>query len=210
MEKQRISGRTEGIRRTQLEAMQTWYDLQFPQDAYLPEELCLMMAECTAALGREIAVFLSRSGDVLDIRLGENDRVDSHLPRIRRNAKGLSRIRCIHTHPGGDWHLSEPDLSTLTSLRLDSVCAVGVGADGGVTGISAAFHGENGVPIMETLPSQRKLPAPQWMEEILRSEEHFEAPDEEEGPEKALLIGTESRESLSELAALAESARPAR
>ena len=206
MDKQRISGHTEGIRRTQLEAMQAWYDLEIDQDAYLPEELCRMMALCTADFGREIAVFISRTGDVLDIRLGDSSQVASHLPHVRRSSQGLSRVRCIHTHPGGDWHLSEPDLSTLTALRLDSVCAVGVDQNGGVTGISAAFHGENGVPVIETLSSARQLPAPQWMEEIRLSQQRFKNTEEEDGPEKVLLIGTESRESLSELAALAESA----
>ncbi|MBQ8136286.1 MAG: GTPase HflX [Clostridia bacterium] len=205
MEKQKITGNTEGIRRTQLEAMEAWYALEIDQDAFLPKELCLMMAEATAALGREVAVFLSRSGDVLDIRIGENDRVASHLPRLRRGPQGLSRVRCIHTHPGGDWHLSGPDLSTLTALRLDAVCAIGVAADGGVTGISAAFHGEGGEPVLETA-SFRELPAAGWMEEILRSEERFKASAAEDGPEKALLVGTDSEESLDELAALAESA----
>ena len=208
-----VHGNTAGIRESQLAELAAIYDCPFEWNEYAPRELIMELARHSCALNREIAVYVSRDGDVLDVLVGVTDNVQLMDLRLRRNSKRLSCVRCIHTHPGGSARLSDVDISALRSLMLDSMCAIGVGEDGRVTGISAAFltEKENGVPgveISEIYPL-RRMPQEQWMEEILLSDQRVmqgEDLAEGEAPEKAILVGIDSEKSLDELAALAESA----
>ena len=207
-----VHGNTTGIRDTQLAELNAIYDCPFEWNEYAPRDLLTELARHSCALNREIAVYVSRDGDVLDVIVGVTDSVPLMDLRLRRNSKRLSFVRCIHTHPGGNARLSDVDLSALKSLMLDSMCAVGV-LDGRVTGVSAAFLTEkvNGVPgIEETeIYPLKKLPQEAWMQEILLSEKRVLTgtdPDEREQPERAVLVGIDTEKSLDELAALAESA----
>ena len=208
-----VHGNTAGIRESQLAELAAIYDCPFEWNEYAPRELIMELARHSCALNREIAVYVSRDGDVLDVLVGVTDNVQLMDLRLRRNSKRLSCVRCIHTHPGGSARLSDVDISALRSLMLDSMCAIGVGEDGRVTGISAAFltEKENGVPgveISEIYPL-RRMPQEQWMEEILLSDQRVmqgEDLTEGEAPEKAILVGIDSEKSLDELSALAESA----
>ncbi len=211
MEKQKISGNTEGIRASVLAEMEKWFDLETDPGKYLPEELATAMAAYTLELRREIAVFLSRQGDVLDVRVGEIGHVSSAPGKIRRPARGLNRVRLIHTHPNGNSALSEPDLSTLRAFAFDSVCALGIGPEGRITGITAAFpdfdaHGPAGARLF-SCGRLRDVPSEDWMEEISVSERlAARVVPQEEGPERVILVGTDNETSLDELEALAESA----
>ena len=211
MEKQKISGNTEGIREAFLSEMEKWYDLEAAAGEYLPPELAQAMAAATAVLRREIAVFLSRQGEVLDIRLGDAAHVSSAPARVRRSQRGLNRIRLIHTHPNGNSALSEPDLSTLRAFAFDSVCAIGAGPAGQITGITAAFPDFDArgpvEPRIRECARLRDLPQDGWMEEIGLSDRAAVCTEPEEaGPEKVILVGTDTEASLDELSALAESA----
>ncbi|MBR6185013.1 MAG: GTPase HflX [Clostridia bacterium] len=213
MPENKVHGNLTGIRDTQLNELKAIYDCPFDWNEYAPRDLLTELARHSCALNREIAVYVSRDGDVLDVIVGVTDSVPLMDLRLRRNSKRLSCVRCIHTHPGGDARLSEVDLAALRSLMLDSICAVGVGADARVTGVSAAFLTErvNGVPgveITDVYPF-KKLPQEKWMEEIRLSEKRvLEGDDADtlEMPERALLVGIDTEKSLDELAALAESA----
>lgn len=208
-----IHGNTEGIRETQLRELESLYDCPFEPDEFAPRDLLRELARHSCALNREIALYVSRDGDVLDVTVGMGDSVPLQDVRLRRNSRRLSFVRCIHTHPGGSPRLSEVDLSALRSLMLDSMCAVGVDDAGRVTGVSAAFltervRGVPGIEISEVYPLH-KLPQQAWMQEIQSSEHRvLEGEDGEmrDAPEKAVLVGIDSERSLDELAALAESA----
>ena len=208
-----VHGNITGIRDSQLTEIQAIYDCPFEWNEYAPRELILELARHSCALNREIAVYVSRDGDVLDVTVGEIDNVPLLDLRLRRNSKRLSFVRCIHTHPGGSARLSDVDIAALRSLMLDSMCAIGVGEDGRVTGVSAAFLTEkvNGVPgveLSEIFPL-KKLPQEQWMQEILLSEQRVLQGDDGDmldAPERAMLVGIDTEKSLDELAALAESA----
>ncbi len=208
-----IHGNTEGIRETQLRELESLYDCPFEPDEFAPRDLLRELARHSCALNREIALYVSRDGDVLDVTVGVGDSVPLQDVRLRRNSRRLSFVRCIHTHPGGSPRLSEVDLSALRSLMLDSMCAVGVDDAGRVTGVSAAFltervRGVPGIEISEVYPLH-KLPQQAWMQEIQSSEHRvLEGEDGEmrDAPEKAVLVGIDSERSLDELAALAESA----
>ncbi len=210
---QEIHGNTTGIRDTQLAELKAIYDCPFEWNEYAPRDLLSELARHSCALNREIAVYVSRDGDVLDVIVGVTDSVPLMDLRLRRNSKRLSCVRCIHTHPGGSAKLSDVDIAALRSMMLDSMCAVGVAEDGHITGVSAAFLTEkvNGVPGVEEteIYPLRRLPQEAWMREIELSDKRVlqgEDPDNTEPPEKAILVGIDSEKSLDELAALAESA----
>ena len=210
---QEIHGNTMGIRDTQLAELKAMYDCPFEWNEYAPRELLTELARHSCALNREIAVYISRDGDVLDVIVGVTDSVPLMDLRLRRNSKRLSCVRCIHTHPGGSAKLSDVDIAALRSMMLDSMCAVGVAEDGHITGVSAAFLTEkvNGVPGVELtdIYPLKKLPQEAWMHEIEVSDKRVlqgDDGDEAEQPERAILVGIDSEKSLDELAALAESA----
>lgn len=208
-----IHGNIEGIRESRLREMEALYDCPFETDEYAPRELIEALARHSCALNREISVYVSRDGDVLDVTVGVGDSVPLKDVRLRRNSKRLSFVRCIHTHPNGDAELSDVDIAALRSLMLDSMCAVGAVWEGRVTGVSAAFltEKEKGVPGVEITPIYplKKLPQRAWMQEILSSEQRVlqgEDATEQDEAERAVLVGIDTEKSLDELAALAESA----
>ena len=208
-----VHGNVQGIRDSQIAELAALYDWPFEWNEFAPRELLIALARHSCALNREIAVYVSRDGDVLDVTVGDIDNVPLMDLRLRRNSRRLSCVRCIHTHPGGSPRLSDVDLAALRSLMLDSMCAVGVDENGRITGVSAAFltekiQGVPGVEETEIVPL-RRLPQEQWMQEILLSDKRVmegEDRDALDAPERALLVGIDTEKSLDELAALAESA----
>lgn len=213
MSENQIHGNIEGIRATVLQEMAMLYEYPMEVDEFAPAEMLRIIAQYSCALNREIAVYISRDNDILDIVIGVTDSVPLSDWRLRRNAKRLSCVRCIHTHPNAPAVLSGPDLSALRSLMLDAMCAIGTDAKGNVTGISAAFLGEKekGIPqILQTdIYPLKKYPQYAWMDQIKLSEQLvLQGEDEDliDAPEKALLVSIDSERSLDELAALTESA----
>lgn len=209
-----IHGNIEGVRNSTLKELQTFYDYPIDRDEYLPAELARLLGRYSCALNREISLYISRDGEVIDITIGDIASVPLTDIRLRRSMRRLSRVRCVHTHPRGAAELSDVDITALKSLMLDSMCALGVDADGNITGIQAAFLHErvNGEPqpVCTPILPLRRLPQQGWMDEIALSEERVmqgeDKCDNIDAPERALLVGIESDESLDELAALAESA----
>lgn len=121
-----VLGNLKGIRNSIIEEMKTLYDLQLTNGQLLSQELALKMAALTSNINREISVFISRSGQVLNVVVGDNNKVDLPPVEGRRGAGRLSGVRCIHTHPGGDSMLSGVDISSLKTLKLDTMAAIGV------------------------------------------------------------------------------------
>lgn len=207
-----IHGNTEGIRDSLLEEMDALYSLEMDEDLFAPPELISKLAHYTTLIRREVSVYISRSGDVVDVTVGNIDSVPLKEMRMRRNMQRLSGIRCIHTHPGGAPELSDVDLQALITLRLDSMASVGVLNDR-ATGIQASFLGErvNGIPQPEVtgVIAISKIPQQEWMQRIEESDRLLAKTAmgvETERPERAILVGIESLESLQELRSLAETA----
>lgn len=208
-----IHGNIEGVRRSTLLELQTLYDYPVDRDEYLPIDLAKILGRYSCALNREISIYIGRDGEVIDITIGDTASVPLSDIRLRRSMRRLSRVRCIHTHPRGAAELSDVDITALKSLWLDSMCALGVDTEGHITGVQAAFLHErvNGEPQPAVTPIYplKRLPQGPWMEEIELSEKRvMEGEDKQmtDAPERALLVGIDSEESLDELAALAESA----
>ena len=96
-----IYGNKEGIRDSVLAQIETLYDLDLTGEIFAPAELLDVLAAFTCAINREISIYVSRSGAILDITIGGLNSVDLKDMHLRRNTRRLSMIRCIHTHPGG-------------------------------------------------------------------------------------------------------------
>ena len=208
-----IQGNIQGVRASLLEELEKLYDAEFGREEFLPGRLLNLLARFTQQMNREIMVYLTREGGVLEVAVGSIASVGLPQRHLRRNWERLSGIRCIHTHPGGDARLSQVDEQALRLLRFDAMCAVGV-ADGLVTGISAAFLGDveyGALSIITFGPVKPgRVPQRQWMREIELADERVaravKSLDLVEQAEKALLISVDSQESLDELAALASTA----
>lgn len=120
-----IYGNKEGIRDSLLAQLETLYDLEIPAEVFAPAELLDVLAAFTCAINREISMYISRSGEMLDITIGGTGSVELKDIHLRRNTRRLSMVRCIHTHPGGNPQLSDVDLSSLRAMHFDAMAAVG-------------------------------------------------------------------------------------
>ena len=214
-----IHGNVQGIRASLLEEMDALYTLELDEDMFAPPELVERMVRYSALLRREVSVYISRAGDVLDVTVGVLDVtvgvLDSvPLPevRLRRSLQRLCGVRCLHTHPNSSPELSDVDLQALVSLKLDAMAAIGMQEDR-ATGMQAAFLGARvqGIPQPEEtgIVAMSQIPQEAWMHRIEESDRLLadtaqELP--ENRPERAMLVGIESMASLEELRSLAETA----
>ena len=121
-----INGNTNGIKQYILDEMELIYSHQCGANEFISPTLIDFLAKYTSLLGKEISIYLSRAGRVLDVSIGDSDHVSLPYVRKRRGLQGLSGVRCIHTHPGGSSQLSSVDIGTLLSSRLDSMAALDV------------------------------------------------------------------------------------
>lgn len=204
-----ISGNLSGVRSSVIEQLKALYDYEIGGNEFLPPDFAHTLASYSAALNREIAVYISRTGLVLNIAVGYINNVSLDQFSLRRSESRLSMVRCIHTHPGGSAELSDVDLTALKSLRLDAMCAIGVSEQGAVTGVSAAFLGEGLQPRLMPIVSLSALPQEEWLSEIAQSDRmtfSSGTSDTKERKERALLVSVDNEKSLDELAALCDSA----
>jgi len=121
-----IYGNTASIRQTLLNQLKTVYELEIANKEFCTTALIDALCTFTHATGREVMVYLDRSGEVLSVAVGDQDRVELPSLSTRRSLERLSGIRCIHTHPNADGRLSPVDLQSLKKLKMDAMAAVGV------------------------------------------------------------------------------------
>jgi len=205
-----VHGNLEGIRKSTLDELAALYDVQLDSDVFMPQDLLQSLCGYSAFLNREIAVYITRDGEIADVFIGKAASIDLPDIRLRRSERRLSMIRCIHTHPSGTGMLSDVDISALTSMRFDAMCAVGVAADGHITSTQCAFldpSSPDGVNRTEIL-NARKMPQAEWMEMIEEADRAYyaEVKEERDGLERAVLVGIENEQSLDELQELAKTA----
>ena len=126
MERQ-IFGQTDNLNKRIMERLEYLADLKSPKTQIASAEIVEVMSKITREIKKEIAIYLDRSGQIVMVSVGS----DSTAPLLEMSKKrkdwGLTALRAVHTHPNGDCRLSAPDLSALSNLRLDLMCAIGVG-----------------------------------------------------------------------------------
>ena len=208
-----IRGNIEGIRQSALDELERLFDTDWARDQFLPDRLLNTLVRFTDQLNREIMVYMSREGSVLEISIGSAESVSLPERTLRRSVERLSGIRCIHTHPGGSARLSDVDEQALRLLRFDAMCAVGV-KDGIATGITAAFLGEMeyGQLAIHTHGPVKpgRVPQERWLHEIEIADERvlktIREGNWEKTQERVMLVSTDSDESLNELESLTNTA----
>lgn len=205
-----ITGNLDGIRQSILTQIEALYDLQIPRGEFCPPELMQQLAMLTGMIRREIAVMLRRDGSVVQVTVGQSDRVDL-LPVRARRGSGLSGVRLIHTHPGTSGRLSDVDLNALTVMRMDAVVAIGE-RDGKPVDVYAGFLSQTvGEPLILGPFRPGQLPQDELFAHILESDQIYRQmpPDEQNMAERVVLVGIERGDNgarLEELARLAETA----
>ena len=84
-----IYGNKEGVRDSLLAQMELLYELELPDESFAPVELLEALAAFTAAINREISVYVSRSGAILDVTIGQIGSVELKDMHLRRNSRRL-------------------------------------------------------------------------------------------------------------------------
>jgi len=132
---EKIFGRTEGLKKSELKKLSNLYRRRVPPERVVTPELAQALALLSAEVGRPLSLLLDREGRV--VRVGVGDAKELPIPEGARAERRLSGFRLLHTHlsPGG---LSRPDLSVLFLNRLDSIAALEV-EEGRPTTLHLAF-----------------------------------------------------------------------
>lgn len=196
-----ISGNIEGLKEYILNKLEELFKIKIEKGKLIDEEIVNYIAELSHKINREINLVIDRSGNILEISIGDSSSVS--LPPITVYEKRLSAVRIIHTHPGGNPHLSSVDISALLKLKLDCIVSIGV-SENGVTGCELAFC----KIVQEELSYEKiflkNLNDYPYLEKVKEVEEHLKKRNiVEDDSEYAILIGIESEEALEELEELA-------
>jgi GTP-binding protein HflX len=204
-----IEGNISGIRDNALNELEGLFKVK--SYGFADDTIVETVARISARYNREIAVCISRSGQVTAISVGGHATVGIPVSAGKRKS-GLSGVRTFHTHPGGDPELSEQDLSALKSAAFDVMAAVGIDGEGNVTGARAAYITPRGIEIFDF----RDLSDDNILSKFTEFEAGLKAAAANttataQGGERALLCGiTEgeyyARHSIAELKELAQTA----
>lgn len=206
-----INGNIKGLSDKVLEGLEKIYDIATSRGEFASAELLEQMANYTGQINREISVFLSRSGRVLDVSVGDHETVSMPYIRKRRGNLALSGVRCVHTHPESTSMLSDVDTATLLSSRLDAMAALAV-RGGEPKSLCAAFIGEKLDQFEMYGPFHvARIPHAFLMAEIMaatvRVAAEIELHETGDAREKAILVGLNSDDaSMEELKRLADTA----
>lgn len=199
----KINGNIKGIRNSVLDTLSKLYEFKIEKGKIFDEELAQVVAKISANINREINLAVNRDGEIEFISIGDSSTVS--LPSY--NYRGiLSGIRMIHTHPGGNPHLSSVDLSALILMRLDCIVSIGI-TENGITGYEIGFcnfleddkkcekHFTKNIEEFDFLPKVNEI------EKTLREKESIYKTESDK--EYAILVGVSGKELLDELAELA-------
>ncbi len=207
----KLHGNTAGLKARIIEELEQLYDFKLSSQEFVSEALLEEMARLTEVTGKEISVFLSRGGKVLDVSIGTDKDVTLPFMRKRRGMAGVSGIRTLHTHPNGSPMLSDVDIGSLISSRFDAMAAVAVRA-GKAVSVCIGFIGETLEQAKIAGPFYTKrIPQQALMHEIAAATERVarlvRVQETEDIPERTVLVGLNaSEESMEELVRLAETA----
>ena len=200
-----INGNTEGIKKTFLDELDKIYKMKSLKDEVCSREIIDTMVRVSTAVEREVSVAIDRRGTVTSVAIGDSTSVELPLLDIRESK--LSGTRVIHTHPNGYSNLSALDLSALLKLKLDCIVAVGI-FEGNIIDFSLgtltvfndvlAYEEKKNLSF-EELVSIHILDKVRYIESLIKENEVIE-----DDTEKAIIVGSDTRESLEELRELAE------
>ena len=199
-----IHGNTDGIKRALLWRLEKHLGFT-DKSSFVSEETLAVITEFTQATGREVSVYLSRTGRVEAISVGDAVKVDALALGKRRGENSKSKIRVIHTHPKGSARLSAADLSALKEMRYDCLAAVGVSAQG-ANKMEIGYLAPTGVKIIDV--SLDGMDHAALLDMIVECDTVGKARGavKEEVNSRCITVGVGDEESLYELKRLAETA----
>ena len=211
------NGNLTGIKSAILDRLKSLYDFKQGLDEFASFELLSELCACSGEINREISVYISRDGSIVDVSVGDSAKVSMPSMRLVRNEDRLCGVRCIHTHPSGDGRLSGVDLGTLRSMKLDCMAAVGV-SDGKPTQLYAAYLGDfdedtgSRAALVYGPMRPYKLPQKALIAEIFNSDDRFRSTTKEVEAveqERAVIVGMDNDEGYDTLEELNELAKTA-
>lgn len=211
------NGNLTGIKSAMLDRLKSLFDFKQGLDEFASFELLSELCACSGEINREISVYISRDGSIVDVSVGDSAKVSMPSMRLVRNEDRLCGVRCIHTHPSGDGRLSGVDLGTLRSMKLDCMAAVGV-SDGKPTQLYAAYLGDfdedtgSRAALVYGPMRPYKLPQKALIAEIFNSDDRFRSTTKEVEAveqERAVLVGMDNDEGYDTLEELNELAKTA-
>lgn len=213
----KVNGNLVGIKNTVIDKIAAIYSIKNEASEFASKELIDALCECTGIIGKEISVYISRDGSIVDVSVGDSSTVSMPNMRLVRNEDRLCGVRCIHTHPNGSGRLSGVDLGTLRSSKLDAMAALGV-SDGRAADMYAAYLGEYNeeagtyAALVYGPLRPYKLPQRALVSEIFAADDRLRSitkPVKNEESERAILVGMENSEGYDTLEELAELAKTA-
>ncbi|MEG1431502.1 GTPase HflX [Eubacterium sp.] len=122
--------KAEGVRKSILNELNNLKGTAMEEGRLLDETVLKLLTDTTLKLNREVLLMLDDHNVIHNVALGDVNTVAFGDAKMETTAIGLNRIRVIHTHPGGNPHLSDEDLSAAVRQRLQCMVAVGVAPDG--------------------------------------------------------------------------------
>jgi len=200
-----IYGNIEGIRKSTLDQLEEIYSIKNVKDEICNVEILNIIAEVSSFIEREISVGINRKGNVTSVAIGDSTSVE--VPVIDIEEKRLSGIRVIHTHPNAYCNLSALDLTALLKLKLDAIVSVAI-RDGKIIDFSLGMltlynnkleHEEKQNLSLEEITSINILDKIKYIENLIKTNDVIE-----DNKEKAILVGSDTKESLEELKELTE------
>ena len=152
-----IFGNLLGLKASQIRRLENLSRRRVPPQAIVSHELCRDLCTLSAETSRQIGLLIDRSGRVVQILMGEVDRiVIPDLKDYRLAPDRLRGLRCIHTHLN-ETPLTQDDLTDLALLRLDLMAVVTMTG----TGEPALIHWAHILPgANESSPYQIMDPIP--------------------------------------------------
>jgi len=200
-----IYGNVEGIRKSIIDELESIYAIRNLKDEVCDVEILNIISRISSQIEREISVAINRKGNVTSVAIGDSTSVE--VPLIDIEEKRLSGVRVIHTHPNGYCNLSALDLTALLKLKLDAIVSVAI-IDGKIIDFSLGMltlynnklETEEKINLsLEEIMSIHILDKIRFIENQIKTNDVIEDTEE-----KAILVGSDTKESLEELRDLTE------
>lgn len=195
-----IYGNIDGVKKSAIEELDRLYKVKCPKDEVCSIEIIEVISRVSSFIEREVSVSIDRRGNIKSIAIGDSTSVEIETLDIRE--KKLAGVRIIHTHPNGMSNLSALDISALIKLKLDAIVAIGI-YEGKILDCSLGmltvnddkldYEEKGNIPLKE-ITKIHILNKINYIDSLVKEKDIIE--DDEE---KAILVGSDTRESLEEL-----------
>lgn len=195
-----IYGNIDGVKKSAIEELDRLYKVKCSKDEVCSIEIIEVISRVSSFIEREVSVAIDRRGNIKSIAIGDSTSVEIETLDIRE--KKLAGVRIIHTHPNGMSNLSALDISALIKLKLDAIVAIGI-YEGKILDCSLGMltvnddkldYEEKGNIPLEEITKIHILNKINYIDSLVKEKDIIE--DDEE---KAILVGSDTRESLEEL-----------